>query len=145
MPFEVFQGQRVRVTDEPTITIQKRGNISLNLPAYEALGSPDHVELLYDRERKLMGIRKTTDSKSQSAYVVRSVTPRNNRPPSSYVLSGIAFAAYYGIPVESAHRWTAQEEDGMLVIDLNTPGLTVVSNRNLNRDGNQERERSPVG
>lgn len=137
MGFEVFQGQRVRVTDEPTITIQKRGNISLNLPAYEALDSPEYVELLYDRERRLIGIRKTADAKSQSAYMVRPLSPRNKRPASSYLLSGAAFTAFYGIPTQRAHRWTAREEDGMLVIDLNTPGLEVTSNRQGNGSNGQ--------
>jgi hypothetical protein len=90
-----------------------------------------------------MAIRAAADPTSQSAYKLRSISPRGNKPPSSYVVSGKAFTAYYDIPTESAHRWTAQVDDGMLIIDLKEPGLKVVSNRN--RNGNrhgQQRERS---
>jgi hypothetical protein len=133
MGFEVFEGQRVRMTDDPTVTIQKRGNISINLPAFEALGTPENVELLYDRERRLMAIRKAADAAARSAYVLRPLKQRGRKaPPSSYLASGKAFAVFYGIPTDVAKRWTAQVEDDMLVVDLNEPGLEVTSNRNRN-------------
>lgn len=142
MGFEVFQGQRIRVTDAPTITIQKRGNLSFNLPAYEALDSPEKIELLYDRERKLIAVRKAEDPSAQSAYVLRPLSQRGSRPPSSFLASGAAFTVFYGIPTEIARRYTAEVQDNMLVINLNEPGVEVTSNRARNRNGQQQRERS---
>lgn len=134
MGFEVFQRQRAPVTTDPTITIQKRGNISVNIPAYIALGSPQSVELLYDREQRLMAIRKVQPS-AQSAYVMRplSTQRKTEQPPSSYLVSGIAFTTYYGIPTDVARRWVAEaQEDDTLVVDLKQPGMEVTSNRGDN-------------
>ena len=136
MPFEVFHRQRAPVTDDPTVTIQKRGNISINVPAYIALGSPQSVELLYDRDERLIAIRKV-DPSAPSAYVMRPLAARRKtpQPPSSYLVSGIAFTSYYAIPTDVARRWIAHvAEDDMLVVDLKEPGTEVTSNRDVKRD-----------
>jgi hypothetical protein len=131
--FEVFQRQRAPVTAEPTVTIQKRGNISFNVPAFLALGSPESVELLYDRDERLVAIHKVEPS-APSAYVARPLSQRNRtQTPSSYLVSGIAFTSYYGIPTDVARRWTAHVQDEMLVIDLKEPGVEVASNRARNQ------------
>ena len=57
MPFEIYKRQRAPASIEPAVTIQKRGTFSLNSAAYAVLGSPKAVELLYDRERELIGLR----------------------------------------------------------------------------------------
>jgi hypothetical protein len=133
MPFEVFQRQRAPVSTEPTITIQKRGNISLNTAAYVELGHPEALELLYDRDEKLIAMRKV-DLGGPSAYVVRPLDPRSRKSSPSqlattYLISGIAFTSYYEIPTETAKRWTPYRQGDMLVIDLKQPGLEVTSNR----------------
>lgn len=107
---------------EPSVGIQKRGALSLNTAALEALGSPTHVELLYDREERLIGIRKTTAS-NPHAYVVRGV----GKSDATHVVSGKAFLSYYGIPRDVARRWPAEKRDGMLVVDLKQPGTEVTS------------------
>src|ERR687891_800357 len=76
MPFETFKRNRMPSTQEPAVTIQKRGALSFNTAAYEALGSPKHVVLLYDRENKLVAIRKASTA-TPHAYVVRGV---GNKP-----------------------------------------------------------------
>ena len=145
MGFEVFQRQRAPISTEPTITIQKRGNISLNQAAYIELGHPEALELLYDREQKLMAMRKV-DPGGPSAYVVRPLDPRARRlsTPSqlatTYLISGIAFTTYYQIQTDAARRWTPYREGDMLVVDLKRPGLEVTSNRaNDSADNDLER------
>lgn len=123
MAFETFKRQRAPVTQEPAITIQKRGTLSGNRPAYEALDSPEAVELLFDRDERLIGIRKA-DPSTEHAYVVRPLGKG-----STWMVSGTAFVAYYGIDTEVARRWTAQVEDDVLVVDLKQPGAEVTSNR----------------
>jgi hypothetical protein len=133
MAFETFQKQRTPMPDEAAVTIQRRGNMSLNARAFADLGEPKAVELLYDRDEMLIGIRKT-DPTGENAYVVRAVS----KGSSSYLVSGMAFTAYYGIHTEIAHRWIASFRDDMLVIDLKQPGTVVTSNRKKA----EERERS---
>lgn len=102
------------------MTIQKRGALSFNTPAFEALGSPKHVELLFDPDERLIGFRKTTAA-APHAYTVRAV----GKTGATHVVSGKAFLAYYGIPRDIARRWIAEERDGMLVVDLKRPGTDV--------------------
>jgi len=127
MAFETFKRQRMPVLTDPAITIQKRGNLSLNSAAYEALGSPEAVELLYDRERRLIALRKAAPG-TEYAYVVRPLN--GNRRTTSWLVAGMAFAMYYGIPVEIARRWICRLEDDMLILDLNEPSQEVSGNRN---------------
>ncbi|MFC3297821.1 hypothetical protein ACFOD2_16695 [Clavibacter michiganensis subsp. insidiosus] len=47
------------------MTIQKRGLMSINRAAYEAIGKPEGVELLWDPERKLIGFRPAPLTKSE--------------------------------------------------------------------------------
>jgi hypothetical protein len=130
MPFETFKRNRMPSTGEPAVTIQKRGALSLNTAAYEALGSPKHVALLYDRDEQLMGMRKV-NATTPHAYVVRGVG--NNQ--ATHVVSGKAFLSYYEIPRDVARRWTAKVEDDVLVIDLKQPGFEVTGHTNRAHKG----------
>jgi hypothetical protein len=120
MTFETFEKNRMPSKGRPAVTIQKRGSISLNTAAYEAIGEPSFVVLLYDREERLIGIRES-DANTPHAYNVRG-TGKNQ---ATRVVSGKAFLSYYDIPRGVARRWFAEERDGMLVIDLKQPGTEV--------------------
>lgn len=130
MAFETFYRQRAPLSVDPMLTIQRRGNFSINAAAHTALGEPEAVEFLYDRDEKRMGIRKVQPL-SESAYAVRP----NGK--SSWIIAGMAFTQYYGIPSDVARRWIGRLEGDILVFDLNEEGKEVVSNRRL-------KERSPV-
>jgi hypothetical protein len=130
MPFETFKRNRMPSTGEPALTIQKRGALSLNTAAYEALGSPKHVALLYDRDEKLIGMRKVPAT-APHAYVVRGVGTNL----ATHVVSGKAFLSYYEIPRDVARRWTAQVKDDVLVIDLKQPGFEVTGHSNRAHKG----------
>lgn len=92
----------------------------MNTAAYEALGSPKHVALLYDRENELIGMQSVSGS-APHAYVVRGVG--NNR--ATHVVSGKAFLTYYGIPRDVARRWSAEIREDTLIVDLKQPGTEV--------------------
>ncbi|HEX3359599.1 MAG TPA: hypothetical protein VHS74_01290 [Solirubrobacterales bacterium] len=124
MPFETFKRQRAIQTTEPAVTIQKRGTFSLNSPAFEALGNPEYLELLYDRQERLIGLRKA-DSSVPHAYLVRPL----GKGGTTQMVSGTAFLAYYGIEFDTARRWIAQLQDDVLVIDLKEPGVEVTGSR----------------
>jgi hypothetical protein len=130
MPFETFKRNRMPSLQKPAVTIQKRGALSLNTAAFEALGYPKHVALLYDRENKLIGIQKASGT-TPHAYVVRGVG--NNR--ATHVVSGKAFLSYYDIPRDVARRWTAKMQDDTLVIDLKQPGTEVTGHSSRAHEG----------
>jgi hypothetical protein len=117
MPFETFTRQR-RTSPQPYITIQKKGVISLNKAAFEALESPESVELLYDPEARLVALRKV-DSAVEHAYQVRA--PVENH--ATWLVSGAAFVGYYEIDTSVSVRRAARKDGDLLIIDLNDPGV----------------------
>lgn len=118
--FETYKRQRLTPSGEPFITIQKKGIFSLNRAAYEALGAPDAVELLYNREDRLIGIRKVNKSVGH-AYSVRAF----GKSGMTWLVSGTAFLSYYDIPIPDPVRRAARVEKNMLVVDLKDPGVIV--------------------
>jgi hypothetical protein len=117
MPFETFTRQR-RVGRQPYVTIQKKGVISLNRAAFEALESPDSVELLYDPDARQVALRKV-DSSVEHAYQVRAPVPNH----ATWLVSGSAFTAYYEIDTSSSVRRAARTDGDLLIVDLNDPGV----------------------
>jgi hypothetical protein len=130
MPFEEFKRKQMVSLDKPAVTIQKRGALSFNTAAFEALGCPEHVVLLYDRENELMGLQKASGA-TPHAYAVRGVG--NNE--ATRVVSGKAFLSYYGISRDVARRWTAKLQDDILVVDLKQPGFEVTGHSSRARKG----------
>jgi len=128
MPFETFTRQRPPTVRDPAVTIQKRGALSLNRPAYEALDSPEAAELLFDREERLIGIRKA-DPSADHAMPVRPLGKHGG----NWLISGRTFTLYYDIPTESARRWIARQDGDMLVLDLKEPGTEIVGARSRER------------
>ena len=98
--------------------MQKKGVISLNKAAFDALEQPDSVELLYDSESRLVALRKV-DSSVEHAYQVRA--PVENH--ATWLVSGAAFVSYYEIDNSESIRRPARREADLLIIDLNHPGV----------------------
>jgi len=115
VPFETFTRQR-RAERQPFVTIQKKGVISLNRAAFEALGSPEFVELLFDPDVRLVALRRS-DSSVDHAYQVRA--PVENH--ATWLISGAAFVSYYEIENSRSVRRAARMDGDLLVIDLNDP------------------------
>jgi hypothetical protein len=111
--FEVFDRQ-VAEQDAatPKISIQRSGSLSINRAAYRDLGEPEAVELLYDRERSLMGLRYANPAE-RTAYTVRM-----NTKGSTYLISAAAFLKHYGIDSSKARRWVATRQDKVLCVDI---------------------------
>ncbi|MDQ6934278.1 MAG: hypothetical protein M3130_03155 [Actinomycetota bacterium] len=123
--FETFTRRLVPLAREPRLTIQKRGTISLNRSAYAVLGSPEAVELLFDRDRSIVGLRSVVPTCAH-AYPVRSATGNGAGP---FVVSALAFVKYFGIGIETSMRWDAYLDGDVLCADLGSPGTRVTSNR----------------
>ena len=113
--WEVFQRRAAPGVSQPFVTLQKRGTMSLNAAAFEALGEPEAVELLFDRGERLLGFRPV-DPSAAHAY-----KPRKQGRTANYVVSGMALTQYFGIETDTARRY-AEVQDGVLVVDLKQPG-----------------------
>jgi hypothetical protein len=125
MPFEVFDKRMTPLAKAPSVTIQKRGVISLNKAAHDLVDNAETVELLYDRDRQVMALRAADDS-SPHAYAVRNGSKRG---PGQAIVSATAFTQHYGIDTTATRRWKPFIEDGMLCVDLTQEGTVITGNR----------------
>lgn len=109
--FEVFNPQSAPREKQPYVSLQRKGTFTLNKAAFQALGEPSHVELLFDRAG-VIGFRPV-DATSPTAYAVRATEPSG-----SYAISGSAFVKHYDIDTSAARRWPAQMDAGVLVVRI---------------------------
>lgn len=84
------------------------GIIALNQAAYDALGAPEMVELLYERRFRIIGIRA-----SQADHAI----PVRNYRGSAHHISAGAFYTYFGLTLEK-RRVVALMVDGILHVPL---------------------------
>lgn len=105
------------------MTIQKRGIFSINRVAHKLIEEPETVELLFDKENKVIALRP---SKEPHAYSIR---PQSSRDTGQVILSATAFTQYYDIDTSVSRRYKPYEQDGMLCIDLTGPSAEVRGNR----------------
>jgi hypothetical protein len=122
--FQTFKKRMVPLAKQPYMTLQRRGTMSFNAAAHAALGMPQAVELLYDPDERIIGVR-AVEPTVEHAYPLRS--PGNTER--SFILSGTAFTKYYGIDTTRSVRRPAYLEGDVLCVDLKDPGTEVTSNR----------------
>lgn len=119
--FELFTGRAIPVVERAMVTIQRKGTMSLNHAAFQALGEPAAVAMFFNKAKRIVGIRAIDPAESY-AYPVRKQAASRN-----YVLAGQAFTKTYGIDTTAARRYNAElRPDGMLVIDLEGESLSPV-------------------
>lgn len=123
--FQTFNRRLVPSAKEPRLTIQRRGTISLNESAFQALGSPGAAELLFDPEQQLVGLRSAAPG-SENAYRVRSGSGNGSGP---FVISALSFLRHFGISRDQSLRWSAYLAGDVLCADISSPGTPVSSNR----------------
>ncbi|MDQ2749178.1 MAG: hypothetical protein ABI775_00480 [Pseudonocardiales bacterium] len=127
--FETFRKALVPLKRDPTITVQKRGTMSLNKAAQVMLGAPPAVELLYDVTARTVGLRGVS-ARADHGYSLRSSTRTDAGP---FVISAMAFLHFYDIyPIETL-RWVAYLAGDVLCINLDDPATPVTSNRAIKR------------
>lgn len=123
--FEVFTKRRGMIGKEPAMTLQASGGMGFNEAAFEALGKPKAVELLFDRTAQIIGVRRADPAKPH-AYPVR---PPSERRDKGFLVSGRAFVKFYDIEVGVARRWKAYMEGDTLCVDLRSPSVQVFGPR----------------
>lgn len=126
MAFEVYAKGSAPIATVPSLTIQKRGLISVNRAAFALLDQPEAVELMWDKDRQVIGLRSVPID-STNAYPVRPQASNSTKGP--LLIAGNLFTRYIGLDTTEAHRWVPRLEDGILIVDLNTPGAKVNANR----------------
>ncbi len=124
MPFEVFDRKAATASKNPMVSIQKQGSFSLNKAAYQLLGEPETVELLFDSEEQRIGFRPVSPN-SPRAYPVRP----QGKSAATFMIAGQAFTKYYDIDTSVARRYSVEMQDGILVIDLKSESTVVTGPR----------------
>ena len=120
MAFEKFRKKPTARSKGPLISIRKEAYIAVNGKAVQAyFGQRRHVHLLFDEEKRRVGIKPLRDEEIDP-YAVRC---RNVIEGKGVMIYAATFLRHYGIAVEGsriyAPRWDGQA--GMLVIDLDRP------------------------
>lgn len=128
--FRVFDGPGTTSRDqqEPNVRIQKSGELHINDAAMELIGSPQWVELLYDPQNKVIGLRPA-DAKNPRAFPRR----RDKSRPRIHIFAGRSLTVAHGIDTSTAWRYPAEAVDGILVVDLNA-GSSGGSGRSTRRE-----------
>lgn len=138
MGFELFDKRAAGKTKVPTITIQRKGTMSVNAAAAALIAGGEipmemSVELLYDRDNKIVGIRRAT-REHPSIYNLRK-----QKNSDSYLLGGKAFTQFYSIDTTESRRYTARKyEDGIVGVNLNDDYRTVTRGEGEEAGTNEE-------
>jgi hypothetical protein len=135
--WEEFTDRGTRSASDPAITFQRAGVISLNVAAHEALGQPEAVVFLFDRDEQLLGIRAATRDIAH-AYRLRKPVSGDH-----WLVSAKALMQKHGLGVEHATRYAAEMLGDVLAVDLKGKGTVVRKTRNQ-RGSRADREPTPL-
>lgn len=114
--WETFEGRQYqhRARREPRVTLGRKGTFYLNGDAFEVLGEPGAVELLYDGNRRIIGL-KPTDPRKLNAFVIKHHgTGRYKR------ISAAAFCQHYRLRLDGTYLFDGVDldHDGVLLLDM---------------------------
>jgi hypothetical protein len=96
------------------VSLNKLGDLVLNRVAYERLGEPDRVQLLFDRERDTIGVRRVSYDDEPNAFPVR---PRGGR--GGYRIRANRLLREFGISIKTTRVFTGCQIDKTGVLCLN--------------------------
>ncbi len=124
--FERYQRANPPGPKGPFVTVHKRGNFSLNRSAFELLGEPEALELLFSKPDRVIGLKAAPPGEPY-AFAVKGVPGRTPESrPSSYRVNCLSFVNHYGIDHSVSRRYKAEpREDGILAVDLKQDGVEV--------------------
>jgi hypothetical protein len=124
MGFEVFNKRAAGISKHPYVTMQRKGPFSFNQAAFELMGSPEAVELLYDKDKERVGFRSVAPDRPQ-AFPVRA----QGKNSVTHIVAGQSFAKHYGLDASVARRYPVAMEDDILVVDLRGDSVDVTGPR----------------
>ncbi len=124
--FERYRRTNPPAPKGPFVTVHKRGNISFNRSAFELLGEPEALELLFSKPDRVIGLKAAPPGGPYSFAVKGAPGRTPGSKPSSYRVNCISFVNHYGIDHGVSRRYEAEpREDGILVVDLKQDGVEV--------------------
>jgi hypothetical protein len=113
--WEEYRGAGSRNPLAPRVTIIRYSQIHLNRAAYELLGCPAQVLLLYDARHRRIGLRAAPEASPYSHRVKQQTATRSTYA----VLGSRPFIRHYGLEcgrlIEFSH---IQMEDDIMMLDL---------------------------
>jgi hypothetical protein len=121
--FEIFRRGAAPIGKQPYVTLNKRGVFLINKAAYQAIGQPQAVIMMFDPSEKIVGMQPV-EAGTADAYAVHTTTRDR-----SFLVSGKAFCNYYELPLGTSIRYPASVNDGILCINIAEGGTEVSSNR----------------
>lgn len=94
MAWKEFEGRPNRVEKNvPRISLNKRGVLRLNSIAYDAIGSPAAVKLLFDEKEQVIGL-KPDDIRRVNAFPVKT------RRDKARLIHALPFLRHFKIRIE---------------------------------------------
>ena len=111
----VFEGmQNGRRSQRPRVTLNKQRTMVLNQIAYKGIGEPKAVELMFDANRKLIGLRRCDPGKKNAFFIRPSKKGRH------VSISLGSFLTHFEIkPTRTILFETPMvDADGLLTLDL---------------------------
>ena len=103
------------------VTLSPKKVILLNRVAFEALGGPAAVELLFDETRKVIGL-KPIERNRRNAFLVKSKKQGNHR-----TINAGAFCTHFGITVDRTVQFQHVDLDNEGVLELDMAKTVHVS------------------
>ena len=140
--FEEFDRSAAPAPTTPFVTIQRKGLLSLNRGAYEAIGRPEAVTLLYHREQRVVGLRPAEPGNPR-AYPVRRQGGKEGGAQ-SHLVAGTAFTRHHDIDTSVARRYGVELRGGVLLIDLKQDAPEVTGPRAKERAHRDKRPAVPA-
>jgi hypothetical protein len=109
-------GPFIRTRERIHVTITRNCRIYFNKKAWEALGGPDGVALMYDSREKLIGVRASQPNRRETFRLRK----KNNRE-TGWTINAMNFCRRYKIQSSETLAFTnVQSIDGpIIVLDLN--------------------------
>ena len=103
-------------SEELRVTLGERHVFYLNKVAYDALGQPAAVELRYDGNRRIIGI-KPHDPRRKNAFLVKQHTTGNYRK-----IHAAAFCRHYRLGIEGTNLFDGAEltNEGILELPMSS-------------------------
>jgi hypothetical protein len=125
--FELWDKRAAGKVRTPTITVQRKGILSLNSSAAHLIAGGEHpgdelpVELLYAKAEEIIGIRKAA-TEHPSVYIMRK-----QKQSDSYLISARAFTIYHAINTDESRRFTAHDYGNGIIGVALTDNYTSVN------------------
>ena len=120
--WDVFQGKAYgrAKSDEIRVTLSERAVFYLNKAAFDVMGQPAAVELRYDSNRRIIGI-KAADALMRNAFLVRRHTAGNYRK-----VNASAFFKHFRIRLEGTSLFDGADFTPEGILELPMDSIVTV-------------------